>query len=191
MSRTSPAPQADKGIVIFSSARTRPGTERYARARELGGLIAWAGLPVITGGGGGSMQAANQGALEKGGISVGVYMKLPTEPCPNPHINELITCQTFFERKAEFFKRARAFVILPGGLGTLDELSEAATHILTQRIPPCPVILMERAFWTPLLDWFDHTLLKQGMIGRRAMELFQLADAPEEAVELIIKSIKC
>ncbi len=189
MSHTGPAPEADKGVVIFSSARTKPGTARYKRARELGGLLAQAGLAAITGGGGGSMQAVNQGALEKGGASVGVYMKLPSEPTPNPHVNELITCQSFFERKAEFFKRARAFVILPGGLGTLDELSETATHILTQRIPPCPVILMERAFWIPLLDWFDHTLLEQGMIGRRAMELFQMVDTPDEAVELIIKSI--
>ena len=186
MSQAGPQIQTvTKGVVLFASARTRPGTPRYVQARELGGLIARRGLPLITGGGGGAMLAANQGALEAGGASVGIYMKLPREPQPNPYINELVTCGSFFERKEEFFRRGLAYVALPGGLGTLDEISETATHILTGRIPPSPVILVERDFWKPLMDWFANTLYEQGMIGDRALELFKLVDRPAEVMEHI------
>ena len=176
-------------VSIFGSARTKPDDPYYAKAETVARLLAEKGFGVITGGGPGVMEAANKGAAEAGGQSVGMNIKLPMEQSPNPYANISIDNKYFFIRKVMFVKYAMAYVILPGGLGTLDELFEALTLIQTKRIKPFPVILMGSEYWKGLVDWLKKTMLRTGNISPEDLELFQVIDDPSEVVKHIQKFV--
>ena len=156
---------------------------------ELGRLLALEGFSVITGGGPGLMEAANKGAAEAGGVSVGMNIKLPYEQKPNPFANIQIDYKYFFIRKVMFVKSALAYVILPGGYGTMDELFEALTLIQTKRVKSFPLILMGRAYWQGMLDWLQNTMLEHHMIDPADIEMIQLIDDPAQVVKHIKKYV--
>jgi uncharacterized protein (TIGR00730 family) len=172
-------------VTVFGSARTPTDHAYYADAEKLGRLLASAGIPVITGGGPGVMEAANKGAQEAGGDSVGLNITLPMEQSPNPYQTISLTFRYFFVRKFMFVKHALGFVIMPGGFGTLDELFEALTLVQTGKVSPFPIVLVNRAYWQGLLDWLRHTLLKDGNIDEADLQLMQLVDTAEEAADII------
>ncbi|HEX7353263.1 MAG TPA: TIGR00730 family Rossman fold protein [Mycobacteriales bacterium] len=172
-------------VSVFGSARTRPDSPEYAIARALGRALALAGFAVITGGGPGSMEAVNRGALDGGGLSVGLGIELPFEQHLNPYVDIGINFRYFFARKTMFVKYAQAFVILPGGFGTLDETFEALTLVQTHKVTRFPVVLVGTAFWSGLLDWLRTTLLPDGKIGPADLDLLHLTDDPDEAVAII------
>ncbi len=176
-------------VSIFGSARTKPDDPYYQKAELLARLLAERGFGVITGGGPGIMEAANKGAAEAGGRSVGMNIRLPLEQKPNPYANVSIDYKYFFTRKVMFVKYAMAYVVLPGGFGTLDELFEALTLIQTKRIKAFPVILMGSEYWKGLIDWFKKTVLHDKKISPADMDLFQIIDDPEEAVKHIQKYV--
>jgi uncharacterized protein (TIGR00730 family) len=176
-------------VSIFGSARSKPGDLYYEKAELLARLLAEKGFAVITGGGPGVMEAANKGAAEAGGKSVGMNIRLPFEQKPNPYANLSIDYKYFFIRKVMFVKYAMAYVILPGGFGTIDELFEALTLIQTKRIKPFPVILMGSEYWKGLYDWLKKTMLRDDMIAPEDMELFQIIDDPAEVVRYIRKYV--
>ena len=176
-------------VSIFGSARTAPDDPYYQKAETLGRLLAEKGFGVITGGGPGIMEAANKGAAEAGGQSVGMNIKLPLEQTPNPYANISIDYKYFFIRKVMFVKYAMAYVIMPGGFGTLDELFEALTLIQTKRIKPFPVILMGSEYWKGLADWLKKTMLPSGNICPEDLESFQIIDDPSEVVKHIQKFV--
>ncbi|HAR98185.1 MAG TPA: TIGR00730 family Rossman fold protein, partial [Syntrophus sp. (in: bacteria)] len=171
------------------SARTPPGHPSYEAAVRAAQIFAKAGLSVITGGGPGIMEAGNKGAAEAGGKSVGMNIRLPFEQKPNPYANISIDYRYFFIRKVMFVKYAVAYIILPGGFGTMDELFEALTLIQTRRIKSFPVILMGSAYWQGLLHWLKETLLTDGMILPEDLDLIQVIDDPDEAVRHILKYV--
>lgn len=173
-------------VTIFGSARVQEGDADYELARTIAHKLVEAGYGVITGGGPGIMEAGNRGAAEAGGISVGLNIDLPHEQKPNPYANIQLDFRYFFIRKVMFVKYARAFVILPGGFGTLDELFEALTLIQTQRIGKFPVILVNRNYWQGLIDWIKGTALPEHKISEADLDLFKIVDQPEEVVEQII-----
>jgi uncharacterized protein (TIGR00730 family) len=170
----------DDGVSVFGSARIAPGHRWYELCRETGACLAKHGFSVITGGGPGLMEAANRGAAEAGGLSVGLNIELPHEQQPNPYANRSLNFHYFFARKLMFVRYARAFVVFPGGFGTLDEMFESLTLIQTHRIRHFPTILVDSAHWQPLLAWIDDTLEDEGMIGPGDKELLLVADTPEE-----------
>jgi uncharacterized protein (TIGR00730 family) len=174
-----------RGVACFGSARVGEDDPRYELARATGSGLARAGFPVITGGGPGLMEAANRGAQEVGGCSVGLNIELPFEEEANPYQDIQLTFHYFFTRKLMFVRYATAFVVFPGGLGTLDELFEALILIQTDKIRHFPVVLMGGPFWDGLLEWMRDTLLAEGMIDREDLDLVQMTDDPEEAVELV------
>jgi uncharacterized protein (TIGR00730 family) len=176
-------------VTIFGSARVGPENEYYQKAEKLGLLLAENGFNVITGGGPGIMEAANKGANAGGGKSVGMNIRLPFEQKPNPYANVHVDYKYFFIRKVMFVKYAVAYVILPGGFGTMDELFEALTLIQTKRIKSFPVILMGSEYWQGLFDWLRKTMLAEGKITPAELDLFQVIDDPEEAVKHIKKYI--
>jgi uncharacterized protein (TIGR00730 family) len=176
-------------VSIFGSARTTQDDPYYQKAELLARLLAQKGFSVITGGGPGVMEAANKGAAEAGGQSVGMNIRLPFEQKPNPYANINIDYKYFFTRKVMFVKYAVAYVVLPGGFGTLDELFEALTLIQTKRIKAFPVILMGHEYWKGLLDWLRKTMLHDKKISPTDLELFQIIDDPEEAVKHIMKYV--
>jgi uncharacterized protein (TIGR00730 family) len=169
-------------VSIFGSARVAPGDEYYQKAERLAGLLAANGFGVITGGGPGIMEAANKGASEAGGISVGMNIYLPFEQNPNPYANIKIGYKYFFIRKVMFVKYAVAYVIMPGGFGTMDELFEALTLIQTKRIRSFPVILMGSAYWGGLLDWLKEAMHKEDKISEEDLDLIQVIDDPRDVV---------
>ncbi|GAA2198339.1 TIGR00730 family Rossman fold protein [Sinomonas flava] len=173
-------------VSVFGSARTVPGSPYYDTAVEIGRLLATRGVAVITGGGPGSMEAANRGAVEGSGISVGLGIELPFETGLNPWVDLGINFRYFFARKTMFVKYAHGFVVLPGGLGTLDELFEAMVLVQTGKVTSFPIVLVGSRFWGPLLDWLRQTLVSEGMISERDMDLVGVADTPEEAVKLVL-----
>jgi uncharacterized protein (TIGR00730 family) len=179
----------EPAVTIFGSARSKPGDKYYTMAEELGRLLAKEGFAVITGGGPGIMEAANKGAAEAGGTSVGMNIRLPFEQIPNEFANVKLSYKYFFIRKVMFVKFAVAYVIMPGGFGTMDELFEALTLIQTKRIKSFPVILMGSEYWQGLLDWMKGTMLAQGMITREDMDLIRVMDEPEAVVEYIRKFV--
>lgn len=179
LSRLGPA------VSFFGSARTSEEDEFYKMARETARLFAQAGYAVITGGGPGIMEAANRGAREGGGKSVGLNIHLPHEQKPNSYIDILLEFRYFFCRKYMFVRYARAFIIMPGGLGTMDELFEALTLIQTGRSQRFPVILMGSAYWRDLLGWLKGTMLKSGYISPEDMGLFTVTDEPQEALRIL------
>ena len=172
-------------VSIFGSSRTKPGDPYYQKAELLARLLAEKGFSVITGGGPGVMEAANKGAAESGGRSVGMNIRLPFEQKPNPYANISIDYKYFFTRKVMFVKYAMAYVVLPGGFGTMDELFEALTLIQTKRIKSFPVILMGSEYWKGLFDWLRKTMLHDNKISPADLELFQMIDDPDEAVKHI------
>jgi len=174
-------------VSVFGSARVLPGSPTYEMAREVSRKLAEAGFAVITGGGPGAMEAANLGAREGQGTSIGLNIRLPHEQAPNPYQDLALDFRYFFIRKVTFVKYASAFVILPGGFGTLDELSEALTLIQTKKILPFPVVLVGREFWAGLLDWLRTTLAADGMIAAGDLELMTIVDSIDEAVELVCR----
>jgi uncharacterized protein (TIGR00730 family) len=176
-------------VTIFGSARVKPDDAYYKKAEILARLLAQNGFGVITGGGPGIMEAANKGASEAGGKSVGMNIRLPFEQKPNPYANIHLDYKYFFIRKVMFVKYAVAYVILPGGFGTMDELFEALTLIQTKRIKSFPLILMGSEYWQGLLDWLKKNMLAENKISPADLELIQVVDEPQEVVKLIKKYI--
>ena len=174
-----------RAVSVFGSARTPRDSPDYATARELGGALADAGWAVITGGGPGIMEATNRGASEAGGLSVGLGIELPFEQSLNEWVDLGLEFRYFFARKTMFVKYAQAFVILPGGFGTLDELFESLTLVQTRKVNQFPVILMGSVFWQPLLAWLGDTLVPQGLISATDLDLFHVTDDVAEAVRHI------
>ncbi len=174
-----------KAVSIFGSARTKPGTPYYEKAVEIAALMVKNGYGVITGGGGGIMEAANKGAAAAGGTSVGLNITLPFEQDPNPFSNIKVQFNYFFIRKVMFVKYASAYIIMPGGFGTLDELFESVTLIQTQRIKPLPVVLVGSDFWSGIIDWVKSTMLSEENISPKDLDIFTITDDPEEVLRLI------
>jgi uncharacterized protein (TIGR00730 family) len=172
-------------VTVFGSARTKPDHRYYALARELGELLARQGYAVITGGGPGIMEAANRGCQEGGGLSVGCNIELPMEQGLNAYCDLGVEFRYFFARKTMFVKYADAFVIFPGGYGTLDELFEALTLIQTKKVQHFPVVLVGRSYWEGLLDWIRGTLIKEATINAEDVDLLRLTDDPAEIVDII------
>ncbi|RKY30083.1 MAG: TIGR00730 family Rossman fold protein [Candidatus Omnitrophota bacterium] len=172
-------------VTVWGSARVKEGDEWYEKAVEVGKLLVENGYTVITGGGPGIMEAANKGATLAGGNSIGLNIELPHEQKPNPYIKTLISFRYFFTRKVMFVKYAKAFVIFPGGFGTLDEFTEAITLIQTERIHKFPVILFDRNYWSGLIEWMKENQLKRGYISSDDLLIFSTVDEPEEAIQQI------
>lgn len=176
-------------VTIFGSARLTASDPYYEKAETLARRLAEEGFGVITGGGPGIMEAGNKGAAEAGGKSVGMNIRLPYEQKPNPYANISIDYKYFFVRKVMFVKYAVAYVIFPGGFGTMDELFEALTLIQTKRIRSFPVIMIGRSYWQGLLDWLEKTMMKERMIDEEDLGLIKVVDDPEEAVRHIQKFV--
>jgi uncharacterized protein (TIGR00730 family) len=170
----------EDGVSVFGSARLREGDRWYELCRETAACLVRHGFSVITGGGPGLMEAANRGAAEAGGLSIGLNIELPAEQEPNGYTNRALRFYYLFARKLMFVRYARAFVIFPGGFGTLDELFESLTLIQTERIRHFPTILVGSDFWRPMLSWVDAVLVENGTISAADRELLLLADAPDE-----------
>jgi uncharacterized protein (TIGR00730 family) len=171
-------------VTVFGSARFTPGHHAYALARAVGFGLARAGFTVMTGGGGGVMEAANRGAREAGGRSLGCNITLPVEQTPNPYLDRFITFRYFFVRKVMLVKYSYAFVVLPGGFGTLDELFETATLIQTRKVSSFPLVLMDEAFWKPMLGFLDHLVAAKTIEPADVARLI-VTDDVETAVEAI------
>jgi uncharacterized protein (TIGR00730 family) len=174
-------------ISVFGSARTRPDSPEYEAGVRLGRGLVEAGWAVITGGGPGAMEAANKGACEAGGISVGLGIELPFEQGLNPYVDIGLNFRYFFVRKMMFVKYAQGFVVLPGGLGTLDELFEALTLVQTQKVTSFPIVLFGTSYWGGLVDWLKNTLIAQGKASEKDLLLFHVTDDVDEAVALVSK----
>jgi uncharacterized protein (TIGR00730 family) len=173
----------DNGVSVFGSARIPEGHRWYELCRETAACLAKHGFTVITGGGPGLMEAANRGAAEAGGVSVGLNIELPHEQQTNPYVNRSLRFHYFFARKLMFVRYARAFVIMPGGFGTLDEMFESLTLIQTHRIKHFPTILVESSYWAPMLEWIDRTLEDNGLISTPDKEMLITCDDPAEVCE--------
>ena len=172
-------------VTVFGSARF-PETHRYYQlGRELGGNLARAGFTVMTGGGPGVMEAANRGAREAGGYTIGCNIQLPMEQQPNPYLDKMLEFRYFFVRKVMLVKYSYAFVALPGGFGTMDEVFETVTLIQTKKILDFPVVLMGRDYWQPLLDFLGQRMLAEGTIHAEDLNLIQVTDSPEEAAACV------
>jgi uncharacterized protein (TIGR00730 family) len=178
-----------KGVSVFGSARTKETDENYIAARETGKLLAEAGFEVITGGGPGIMEAANRGAYEAKKMSIGCNIELPFEQKPNPYQTKSLTFKYFFVRKTMFIKYSNAYIIFPGGFGTLDELFEALTLIQTRKIRNFPVVLFNSQYWRGMLQWITSAMLNEKMISPEDLNLIHLTDSPKDAVNFIIE--KC
>ena len=179
-------------VSIFGSARTPEDTETFALTSEIAKKLSQQGFGIITGGGPGIMKAANKGATEAKGISVGLNIKLPFEQHPNEYIDieKSIYFDYFFVRKVMFVKYAQGFVVMPGGFGTLDELFEALTLIQTHKIQHFPIILVGSSFWSGLLEWIQNTLLAQKTISKEDLDLFKMVDTADQVVETILEFYK-
>ncbi|MGN6431452.1 MAG: TIGR00730 family Rossman fold protein [Gaiellaceae bacterium] len=173
-------------VTLFGSARVHEGDPAYEEARDVGRRFAEAGWAVVTGGGPGVMEAANRGAKEGGGLSVGFNIELPHEQYENPYLDIEMTFRHFYARKTMFVKAAEGFVIFPGGFGTLDELFEALTLIQTGKVLHFPVVLFDSDYWKGMLAWLRERTLAEGMISTDDFELLHLTDSPEEAVGRVV-----
>jgi uncharacterized protein (TIGR00730 family) len=172
-------------VSVFGSARAKPDTAQYLLAEQIAAALVHAGYAVITGGGPGVMEAANKGANEAGGVSVGLGIELPLESGLNDYANVGVEFRYFFVRKTCFIKYSQAFVVLPGGFGTMDELFEAVTLVATGKITKFPIVLVGSEYWSGLLDWLKDTMLSEGYIGAGELDLIKVADLPEEVVAII------
>ena len=175
-------------VTVFGSARFKETHPYYKLAREVGRELARAGFATLTGGGPGIMEAANRGAFEEGGASYGLNIILPHEQAPNPYVQTTIDFNYFFTRKVMLIKYSCAFIVMPGGLGTLDELFEAATLVQCKKIGPFPLVLMDAKFWKGLQAWSLH-LMKHGVFEKEELGFGRVTDSPREAVELIVRSM--
>jgi hypothetical protein len=176
-------------VSIFGSTRIKPGDEVYQRAEQIGKLLAENGFAVITGGGPGAMEAANKGAISAGGKSIGLNIELPLEQKPNPYTNITLNFRYFFVRKVMFVKYAVAYIILPGGFGTMDELLESITLIQTKKIKPFPVILVGSDYWKGFFEWIKEVVLKEGKISTADLDILQLIDEPGDIIKTIKKTV--
>ena len=176
----------ENGVSIFGSARTKPNDRYYRDAVEVSRLLAGHRIPVITGGGPGIMEAGNRGAKEAGGESVGCNIELPFEQGNNPYLTKNLLFKFFFVRKTMFVKYATAFIVFPGGYGTMDELFEALTLIQTGKVKSFPVILFGRAYWEGMVEWLSRTVAAAGNIDAADLTLFHVTDDPEEAVRIVL-----
>ncbi len=177
-------------VAIFGSARTKPGDPYYAAAEKVAGILSKAGHAIITGGGPGIMEAANKGAFEAGGVSVGCNINLPTEQKANPYQTISLNFRYFFVRKMMFVKYSVAFMIFPGGYGTYDELFEALTLVQTGKIEHFPIVMIGKQYWNPLVGWLKDTVVARGCLSTKDLDLFFLTDSPEEGAKFIIDSSK-
>ncbi len=182
-------PEVYPAVTIFGSSRAHPNSLTYKTTENVARLLVKNGFNVISGGGPGVMEAANKGAAEAGGKSVGLHIHLPNEQKPNKYANVRLDFKYFFIRKLMFVKYAVAYIIMPGGFGTLDELFEALTLIQTNRIKFFPVILIDSKYWKGLIDWIKGTLIKEKSISEPDLEILNLVDTPEEAVGIIKKRV--
>jgi uncharacterized protein (TIGR00730 family) len=182
-------PEVYPAVTFFGSARSRPNSATYKMTEKLAQLLVKNGFNIVSGGGPGIMEAANKGAAKAGGKSVGLNIHLPKEQKPNRYANIRLNFKYFFIRKVMFVKYAVAYIIMPGGFGTLDELFEALTLIQTSRIKSFPVILMDSEYWKGLIDWMKFTLLKEKTISKSDLDIFHLTDDPEEAVAIIKRRV--
>ncbi len=172
-------------VSVFGSARTRPDDPVYALGVRVGRALVEAGYAVITGGGPGAMEAANQGAYEAGGVSVGLGIELPFESGLNAYVDLGVNFRYFFTRKTMFVKYAQGFIVLPGGFGTLDELFEALTLVQTRKVTSFPIVLLGRAYWGGLLDWLGGAAMDHGTIGASDLDLLHVTDDVDEAVHIV------
>jgi uncharacterized protein (TIGR00730 family) len=182
-------PDVYPAVSIFGSSQTKPQSATYKMAVQVASMLVGEGYNVISGGGPGIMEAANKGAAEAGGKSVGLHIELPNEQKSNEYANVRLKYHYFFIRKVMFVKYAVAYIIMPGGFGTLDELFEALTLIQTKRIRSFPVILMDSRFWKGLLDWLKKTLVEKNTIKESDLDIFTLTDTPEEAISIIKRRV--
>jgi uncharacterized protein (TIGR00730 family) len=173
-------------IAVFGSARTSPQDPTYAMGEQLGAALVRAGFAVITGGGPGAMEAANKGASEAGGVSIGLGIELPFESGLNEWADVGINFRYFFARKTMFVKYSRGFAVLPGGFGTLDELFEALTLVQTRKVTAFPIVLLGVDYWSGLLDWLRDTVLVDGKISEVDLDMLTLTDDVDETVELMV-----
>ncbi len=176
-------------VSVFGSARTPRDSKEYDAGVRIGRALVEAGFAVITGGGPGAMEAANKGANEAGGTSVGLGIELPFEQGMNDYVNLGVDFRYFFVRKTCFVKYARGFVVLPGGLGTLDELFEALTLVQTRKVTRFPIVLFGTAYWSGLIDWLRDTVIAEGKASMHDLELFHLSDDVDEAIALVTKEV--
>ena len=176
------------GVTIFGSARTVPSDPYYVKAVQTAMLLAQAGIPVLTGGGPGIMEAANRGAFEAGGLSIGCNIELPFEQGSNAFLSRSLNFKFFFVRKTMFVKYATAFIVFPGGYGTLDELFEALTLIQTGKVKHFPVILFGSAYWAGLVEWLTRTVAEERKINPTDLLLFRVTDDPAEAARIVIEA---
>ncbi len=179
-----------KAVTIFGSARVKEEDQYYQKARFLGKLFAENDIPVLTGGGPGIMEAANRGAFENGGLSVGLNIELPMEQKPNPYLNLLKSFRYFFVRKLMLIKYGWAYIIFPGGFGTFDEFFEAVTLIQTHKIKPFPIILVGSEYWTGLVKWLNETTKFNGFISENDLDIFKIMDDPYEILDVVLKCVK-
>ena len=177
-------------VSIFGSSRIKKADKYYKVAQAIAYSLVKNGYAVITGGGPGIMEAANKGAIKAKGESVGLNIQIPQEQKANPYVKTLLDFRYFFVRKVMFVKYAKAFVILPGGFGTLDELFESANLVQTKRIEPFPIILVGSSYWQGLIEWIKKPVLQNGCISRHELEIFNIADTPEEVINIIKKFYK-
>ncbi len=178
-----------KCVSIFGSARVPRDAPVYAATAEIARLLAEAGYGIITGGGPGLMEAANKGAHDAGGTSVGLHIHLPNEQQCNEYVKTRCDFRYFFVRKLMFVKYAMAYVVMPGGMGTIDELSEAFVLAQTHRIKPFPIILYDGSYWKGLIDWIRDRMVPDGYINEKELDLFVVKDTPESVVEHIRKHV--
>jgi uncharacterized protein (TIGR00730 family) len=182
-------PEVYPAVTIFGSARSKPQSNNYKTTVTVARMLAENGYNVISGGGPGIMEAANRGAVEGGGKSVGLHIQLPNEQEPNKYANIRLKYNYFFIRKVMFVKYAVAYIIMPGGFGTLDELFESLTLIQTTRIKYFPIILMDSDYWKGLLDWIKETMIKEKTISESDFDIFNVVDTPEEAVGIVKRRV--
>ncbi len=177
-------------IAVFGSARTEPKSPYYKMAHHIGTRLAQEGITTITGGGPGAMEAANKGAADKDGISIGLGIELPFETGLNSSVNKGLNFRYFFVRKTMFVKYSQGFIVLPGGFGTLDELFEALTLVQTQKITSFPIVLVGTEYWGGLVDWLTNTVAVERAISPKDLNLFTVTDDPDEAVDLVLNAGK-
>ncbi|MBF0695782.1 TIGR00730 family Rossman fold protein [Actinomyces bowdenii] len=173
-------------ISVFGSARTAPTDTAYRVAEEIGAGLAHSGYAVITGGGPGMMEAANRGAHNAGGVSVGLGIELPHEQGLNDYVDLGINFRYFFARKTMFVKYSDGFVVMPGGMGTLDELFESLTLVQTRKVSSFPIVLVDSGYWSGLLEWMRSTVVERGMISPEDPDLIQVVDTAQEAVDFVV-----
>lgn len=177
-------------VTVFGSARAKPNSKYYKMARKITGCLVDYGISTLTGGGPGIMEAANRGAFEKGGKSVGCNIELPLEQKPNRYCNVLVSFHYFFIRKLMLVKYSSGFIIFPGGYGTMDEVFEALTLIQTKKIKPFPLILVGSEYWAGFYNWIKEETLKRKLIDKKDLELIEILDTPEEIVSRILRFLK-